>query len=69
MCMSVPKIPAPVPPAQMQALQAPKDMTNPNGTMRDKLRRRGMWASVFTGPQGIAAAPSVTGTSGGMTGG
>jgi hypothetical protein len=53
----------------MQAMQAPKDMTNPNGVLRDKLRRRGMWASIFTGPQGVTAPPAVTGTSGGMTGG
>ena len=68
MCISAPKIPAPVPPAQLQALQVPKDMTNPN-SLKDKLRRRGMFASVFTGSQGITSAPSVTGTSGGMTGG
>jgi hypothetical protein len=48
-------------------MQVPKDMTAPN--MKDKLRRRGMWASIFTGPQGITAAPNVTGTGGGVTGG
>jgi hypothetical protein len=69
MCISTPKIPAPIPPAQLQAMQAPKDLTSPDGTMRDKLRRRGMFASIFTGPSGITASPSVTGTSGGMTGG
>lgn len=66
MCLSGPKIDAPPPPAQMQAMQAPKDMTRPGDTSR---RRRGMWASIFTGPQGIVAAPKVTGTSGGLTGG
>lgn len=69
MCLSAPKIKAPPPPAQLQMTQAPKDLLNPNGTNRDKLRRRGLWASIFTGPQGITAAPSVTGTGGGVTGG
>jgi hypothetical protein len=35
---------------------------------RGMLRRRGMWASIFTGPQGITSAPNVTGTSGGHHG-
>lgn len=67
MCFSAPKIPAPVPPAQFQAMQTPKDLTSPNN--KNLARRRGMWASIMTGPQGIAAPPSVTGTGGGLTGG
>lgn len=67
MCMSAPKIPPPPPPAQFQAMQTPKDMTKPDA--KSVMRRRGMWASIFTGPQGIVAPPSVTGTSGGVTGG
>jgi hypothetical protein len=66
MCISAPKVKAPPPPAQFQAMQVPKDMTTPG---KGSLRRRGMWASIFTGPQGIVSAPNVTGTSGGVTGG
>lgn len=66
MCMSAPKIPPPVPPAQFQAMQQPKDMTRTTGK---GLRRRGMWSSIMTSPQGITSAPNVTGTSGGITGG
>lgn len=63
-----PKIPKTPPPAQFQAMQAPKDMVDPrkNGLTR---RRRGLWANVFTGPQGISSAPTVTGSTGGVTGG
>lgn len=68
MCIGAPKIKAPPPPAQFQQMQAPKDFTDPRNN-RSKLRRRGMWASVFTGPQGISAAPTVTGGVGGVTGG
>ena len=70
MCFfSAPKITPPPPPAQMQAMQAPKDlMQNPKDGSSIR-RRRGLWASVFTGPQGITGAPSVTGTAGGLTGG
>lgn len=67
MCMFAPKIKPPPPPAQLQAMQAPKDLTQ--ASSRDKLRRRGLFASIFTGPQGITAPPSVTGTGGGLTGG
>lgn len=68
MCMGAPKVEAPPPPAQLQQMQAPKDFTDPRkgGNTR---RRRGMWANIFTGPQGITSAPSVTGGSGGVTGG
>jgi hypothetical protein len=68
MCFSAPKIKPPPPPAQMQSMQQPKDMSLTKGNS-SALRRRGMWASIFTGPQGIASAPNVTGTSGGITGG
>jgi hypothetical protein len=51
MCLSAPKIKPPPPPAQMQSMQQPKDMTNAKGNS-NMLRRRGMWASIFTGPQG-----------------
>lgn len=71
MCLSMkaPKIAAPPPPAMLQAMQSPKDFTQnarDGGTAR---RRRGLWATVFTGPQGIAGPPTVTGSSGGITGG
>lgn len=69
MCLSTPKIPTPPPPAQIQAMQAPKDLTKPDNSKANLLRRRGLWASIFTGPQGIVAAPSVTGSSSGITGG
>lgn len=66
MC-SAPKIPRTPPPAQFQQMQAPKDTTQfRNGR---SLRRRGFWASVMTGPQGIARGPTVTGTGGGSIGG
>lgn len=69
MCFfSTPTIPPPPVPAQFQAMQAPKDMTQ-GKTLRDTFRRRGFFASLFTGPQGITSAPKVTGTGGGMTGG
>lgn len=69
MCLSAPKIPKPAAPAQFQTMQAPKDMTSPGSNAKAMLRRRGMWASIFTGPQGITSAPNVTGTGGGVTGG
>jgi len=64
-----PKIPKTPPAAQMQAMQVPKDMAQNRDNMRNKLRRRGMWASVFTGPAGIGTAPTVTGSGGSVTGG
>lgn len=68
MCMfKAPKIKAPPPPAQMQAMQLPKDVTRGQG--RNRLRRRGMWASIFTTPAGLPGAPMTTGGSGGVTGG
>ena len=68
MCVGMPKVPKPIPPAQFQQMQVPKDMTDPNSN-RARLRRRGMMASIFTGPQGISGPPTVTGASGGVTGG
>jgi hypothetical protein len=69
MCMfKAPKIPKTPPPAQMQSMQVPKDMVGRDGN-RMRLRRRGMWASVFTSPQGVTGMPAVTGSSGGTTGG
>ena len=70
MCLfSAPKIEAPPPPAQMQAMQAPKDFTDPRKSNKDRMRRRGLWASIFTSPQGVTIAPAVTGSGGGTTGG
>jgi hypothetical protein len=64
-----PTIKPPPAPAQMQAMQAPKDMIQNAKDGSLARRRRGMWASIFTGPQGIVGAPAVTGTGGGLTGG
>jgi hypothetical protein len=67
MCIGAPKPPKIPPAAERQAMQLPKEMdVNKAGNMR---RRRGLWASIFTSPQGIASAPIVTGNSGGVTGG
>lgn len=69
MCMfKAPKIPKTPPPAQYQTMQTPKDMVNMGRDGRALRRRRGMWASIFTSPQGISTAPSVTGSAGGTTG-
>ncbi len=70
MCfIKTPKIKAPPPPAQMQAMQAPKDFTNPERRNKDKMRRRGMYAAIFTSPLGLQTLPNVTGSGGGATGG
>jgi hypothetical protein len=69
MCFFSPKIAPPIPPAQLQPAQAPKDMIQDPRDGSMKIRRRGLWASVFTGPAGVASAPAVTGTGGGLTGG
>jgi hypothetical protein len=67
MCMfKAPK--APPPPAQMQSMQTPKDMVSGSDSQR-RLRRRGLFASIFTSPQGITTAPMVTGTGASPTGG
>ncbi len=69
MCIGAPKITPPPPPAQFQAMQAPKDFTDPRTQNKDMIRRRGLWASIFTSPQGAPGAPVVTGSGGGTTGG
>lgn len=68
MCLA-PKMPKPVAPAQMQAMQSPKDFTQNKGDTKDRLRRRGFYASIFTGPLGLGSPPTVTGTTGSGTGG
>lgn len=67
MCVlpKAPKIP-PVP--ERQAVQAPRDDVNARTSLSAR-RRRGMWAAIMTGPNGIAGAPKVTGTSAGTLGG
>lgn len=68
MCMfKTPKIPKQPPGAERQAMQMPKEMAGRDGKARRM--RRGMWASIFTSPAGITTAPTVTGSSGGVTGG
>jgi hypothetical protein len=71
MCISAPKvkIPKTPPPAQLQMTQLPKDMTQNRDSARNKLRRRGLMASIFTSPRGLTTAPTVTGGGGGYTGG
>lgn len=68
MCIGGPKIPKTPPAAERQPMQVPKDMIDPKTGLAMR-RRRGLWASIFTSPQGVAKAPTVTGSSGGMTGG
>jgi hypothetical protein len=67
MCISTPKVPRVPPPAERQAMQMPKDMNGQDGKAR--LRRRGMFAALFTSPGGVTGAPTVTGGGGSMTGG
>lgn len=71
MCLfKPPKIPKTPPPAQYQAMQNPKDQTqDPRNGRSRRTRRGGMWASVFTSPNGITGAPVITGNGGGLTGG
>lgn len=69
MCIGAPKVQQTPPAAERQAMQLPKDATNPRGDALSLRRRRGLWASIFTSPQGVTGAPNVTGTSGGVTGG
>jgi hypothetical protein len=74
MCLFRPpsvSVPATPPPAQLQTMQQPKDMTQTRDQSRTRLRRRGMWASIMTSPMGISGRPSVTGGGGGaaVTGG
>jgi hypothetical protein len=67
MCMSAPKVPTPPPPAQFQPMQQPVTMANTKS--QGNRRMRGLYASLFTGPQGIGSRPTTTGTTGGSTGG
>jgi hypothetical protein len=55
-----PPIPVPVERQAEQVPQAPVDATS----SLNARRRRGMWASIMTSPQGIGGPPSVTGTPG-----
>lgn len=69
MCLfSAPSVPAPPQAATFQPTQTPKDMTQNGKNTQDAMRRRGLWASIFTGPQGILAAPTTTSTTGGSSG-
>lgn len=69
MCMfKATKVPAPVPPAQMQQMQNPKDLTQSRDNNRLRLRRRGMFASIMTSPQGVSGAPMTTGGGASVTG-
>ena len=69
MCLfSAPKVPTPPAPAVFQPAQTPKDLTQNGTAAKDAMRRRGLYASIFTGPQGVMAAPMTTGTAGGSTG-
>jgi len=68
MCLfSSPSIPPPPVAASFQPTQTPKDLTNGKSN-KDAMRKRGLFASIFTAPQGIAISPVTTGTTGGMTG-
>jgi hypothetical protein len=62
MCVfpKAPKIPVT---PERQATQVPQDPMG-NRTSLNARRRRGFWASIMTGPQGVSGPPSVTGTSG-----
>lgn len=66
MCVlpKAPKIPAT---PERQAMQVPHDPID-RRTGLNARRRRGLWASIMTGPRGVAGPPSVTGTSGGALG-
>ena len=66
MC-SAPKMPKTPLAPERQQMQNPKDMAGALGL--NTRRRRGMWASIFTGAQGLGSAPTVTGASGGPLGG
>lgn len=68
MCIfSTPKMPAVPTPATFQPMQTPKDLTQ-GKTASEAMKRRGLFASIFTSPQGIAVTPMTTGTMGGATG-
>jgi hypothetical protein len=70
MCMfSAPKVPTLPPPAQFQQMQQPKDLQQMGDPAQAARRRRGLFSSIFTSPNGTSGPPRVTGTSGGVTGG
>lgn len=68
MCIGSPsvKVPKSPPAAERQALQLPKELVDPNKSKMMR-RRRGMWASIFTSPQGVTGAPTVTGAGAGSS--
>lgn len=68
MCIGAPKVPKVPPAAERQPMQVPKEMAGSQGSAY-KRRRRGMWASIMTSPQGIPTMPTVTGGGGSVTGG
>lgn len=59
--MCAPKVKAPPPPAERQAMQLPKELDT---TGKQRKYRRGFWSAVLTSPQGAAGVPSTTGTPG-----
>lgn len=67
MCV-VPKVPkVPVMP-ERQALQVPNDPTSQRTSINARMRR-GLYASIMTGPQGVPGGPpKVTGTGAGVLG-
>ena len=66
MCV-VPKAPkVPVMP-ERQAIQVPNDPTATRTSLNARMRR-GVWASIMTGPQGVSGPPKVTGTGAGVLG-
>lgn len=67
MCIGAPKVKVP-PTPERQAMQVPRDMMDRAQGLATR-RRRGLWASIFTSPQGVSGPPTVTGTGGGVTGG
>jgi hypothetical protein len=68
MCIGAPKVPKTPPAVERQAMQLPKDALDPRNA-KSMRRRRGMFASIFTSPQGVTAAPTVTGAGSSITGG
>lgn len=69
MCIGLPSAPKVPTAPERQAQQVPQDMTQNRSSDLYKRRRRGLWASIFTSPAGVSGPPTVTGTSGGVTGG
>jgi hypothetical protein len=66
MCV-IPKAPKmPVIP-ERQAVQVPNDPTSQRTGINARMRR-GLYASIMTGPQGVAGPPKVTGTGAGVLG-